>query len=184
MYNNTTTNVVPSASIAGVDAGSVVIGQYSVAGGAAGTVNWTSGGGWNEVFDHQSASATAANRATASMYYRIQPAAGASPAHTATCGGCTAGRNIGVQSALKYDATAPTNVSLTGVPTTAWGTLSMTADATESQSSLDITFERSPGRPRTPGRTIGATVTAAPYVDDVRHDDGRRTGTTTSASSP
>ena len=78
------------------------------------------------------------------MYYRIQPAAGASPAHTATCVGCTAGRNIGVQSALKYDATAPANVSLTGVPTTAWGTLSMTADATESESSLDITFQHSP----------------------------------------
>ena len=37
--------------------------------------------------------------------------------------------------------TAPANVSLSGVPTTAWGTLSMTADATESESSLDITFE-------------------------------------------
>ena len=164
VYNNTTSNIVPSASIAGVDAGSVVIGQYSLAGGAAGTVNWTSGGGWNEVFDHQSANATAANRATAAMYYRIQPAAGASPAHTATCGGCTAaGRNIGVQSALKYDPTAPTNVSLTGVPTTAWGTLSMTADATESQSSLDITFQRSPAGLGT-WTTIGAAVTAAPYV--------------------
>ena len=58
------------------------------------------------------------------MYYRIQPAAGASPAHTATCTGCTAGRNVGVQSALKYDATAPTNVSLTGVPDDRAGTRS------------------------------------------------------------
>ena len=162
-YNNTTTNVVPSASIAGVDAGSVVIGQYSVAGGAGGTVNWTSGGGWNEVFDHQSASGTTANRATASMYYRIQPAAGASPAHTATCTGCTAGRNIGVQSALKYDATAPANVELTGVPTTARGTLSMTADATESQSSLDITFEYKASASGT-WLPIGSAVTAAPYL--------------------
>ena len=161
-YNNTTSATVPSASIAGVDAGSVVIGQYSVAGGAGGTVNWTSGGGWNEVFDHQSASGTTANRATAAMYYRIQPTAGNSRAHTATCGGCTAGRNIGVQSALKYDATAPTNVSLTGVPTTTWDTLSMTAVATESESSLDITFERSPAGMNT--WTTIASVTAAPYV--------------------
>ncbi len=163
VYNNTTSNAVPSASIANVDAGSVVIGQYSVAGGVAGTVNWTSGGGWNEVFDHQSASATTANRATASMYYRIQPAAGASPAHTATCTGCTAGRNVGVQSALKFDPSAPTGVSLNGVPTTARGTLSLTGVATESESSLDITFQHSPAGLGT-WTTIGATVTAAPYV--------------------
>ena len=162
VYNNTTTNIVPSAAIAGVDAGSVVIGQYSVAGGAAGTVNWTSGSAWNEVFDHQSANATAANRATAAMYYVIQGAAGSSAAHTATCVACTAGRNIGVQSALKYDVTAPTNVSVTGVPTTAWGTLSMTAAATESESSLDITFQRSPAGLGT--WTTIATVTSAPYV--------------------
>ena len=162
-YNNTTSNVVPSAAIAGVDAGSVVIGQYSVAGGINATVNWTSGGAWNEVFDHQSASATVANRATAAMYYVIQGAAGSSSAHTATCTGCTAGRNIGVQSALKYDATAPTNVSLSGVPTTARGTLSLTGVATESESSLDITFEqRLVGAPT--WTTIGSTVTAAPYV--------------------
>ena len=162
-YNNTTTNVVPSAAIAGVDAGSVVIGQYSVAGGVAGTVNWTSGGGWTEIFDHQSANATTANRATAATYYRIQPTAGSSPAHTATCTGCTAGRNIGVQSALKYDATAPSNVSIAGVPTTARGTLSLTGVATESESSLDITFQRSPAGAGT-WTTIGSTVTSAPYV--------------------
>ena len=97
------------------------------------------------------------------MYYVIQGAAGSKLAHTATCTGCTAGRNIGVQSALKYDATAPTNVSLSGVPTTARGTLSLTGVATESESSLDITFEqRLVGAPT--WTTIGSTVTAAPYV--------------------
>ena len=86
VYNNTTTNVVPSASIAGVDAGSVVIGQYSRRRRSRRHRQLDErrrAGTRSSITSRRTRPPPTARRP--SMYYRIQPAAGASPAHTATC---------------------------------------------------------------------------------------------------
>ena len=77
----------------------------------------------------------------------------------------------------------PTNVSLTGVPTTTWGTLSMTADATESRV---VARHHLRALSRRPEHLDDDRLDRhrCSVRDDVRHDLGRRTETTTSASSP
>ncbi|MES1247893.1 MAG: invasin domain 3-containing protein, partial [Actinomycetota bacterium] len=163
-----TSTTASDNATANVAANTLVLNSFAIASGTAtASPYYSTAGGTTFIGNAQSTNGTAANRVSMAETYTFQTTAGAPTARSSTLSGGTASRTIGWQTAWPIDTTAPTTLSMTNPGLTLHGTVSLSGQATETNSSLDLVFQYSPA-----GANTWSTATTATALS----------GTSTSAS--